>query len=54
MSVTYLLKNDEFTRKDAELWEKDVWMDSLDALNKRDYAKLYKYYDKSLMPPPRE
>jgi Niemann-Pick C1 protein len=29
-------------------------MDSLDALNKRDYAKLYKYYDKSLMPPPRE
>ena len=54
MSVTYLLKNDEFTRKDAELWEKDVWIDSLDALNKRDYAKLYKYYDKSLMPPPRE
>ena len=29
-------------------------MDTLDALNKRDYAKLYKYYDKSLMPAPRE
>ncbi|CAD8070438.1 unnamed protein product [Paramecium primaurelia] len=54
MAVTYLLMNDEFTKKDAEQWEKEVWMDTLDALNKRDYAKLYKYYDKSLMPAPRE
>lgn len=46
MAVTYLLLNDEFTKKDAELWEKEVWMDTLDALNKRDYTKLYKYYDK--------
>lgn len=29
-------------------------MDTLDALNKRDYKKLYKYYDKTLMPPPKE
>lgn len=54
MAVTYLLLNDEFTKKDAELWEKEVWMDTLDALNKRDYTKLYKYYDKSLMTPPPE
>lgn len=54
MAVTYLLLNDEFTKKDAEVWEKEVWMDTLDALNKRDYKKLFKYYDKSLMPHPKE
>lgn len=54
MAVTYLLLNDEFTKKDAELWEDAVWMDTLRALNNRDYAKLYKYYDKSKMEAPRE
>lgn len=54
MSVTYLLNNDKFTKEDAELWERDVWMDTLEAYNNRDYEKLYYYYDSDLMDKPSE
>ncbi|KAM3130411.1 hypothetical protein pb186bvf_017510 [Paramecium bursaria] len=54
LSVNYLLNNDKFTQIDAQVWEKEVFIDTVQALNNRDYQKLYKYYQSDLMTAPTE
>lgn len=44
MAVTYLLNNDKFTQQDAQLWELEVYMQTMQKYNERDYDWLSAHY----------
>lgn len=57
MSVTYLLNNNEFTRDDAEIWEKEIYLNTLQRMNKvtgndENYKWLIERYNNSGYPSP--